>query len=365
MIQKIVLITSEFPPLPGGIGNHAFNLANQLVAKGFEVTVCTDQRSKNLQEDLQFDNELPFFVKRIKRYRIVFVTYFMRLVVFFAEVKNKETILLSGKFSLWSGAILKFFFREKRFVGILHGSELLAGNKLQQAFTKWSLKQHDDLIAVSHFTKKMALQLENSLSINVINNGFSSQFENDIIQTLNGFPKIVTVGNVTYRKGQQNIIKALPNLRKTYPDVHYHIIGLPTEKKNFIELAEQLDVLESITFHGAVSNNELKAIVSSCDLFAMLSQKLSNGDFEGFGIAILEANALGIPAIGSSDSGIADAISDKFSGRLVLPNDLESINEAVKEIMKDYAQYSTNAKQWSKQFEWEVVIDKYLDIIGK
>lgn len=364
-MKKCLIITSEFPPLPGGIGNHAFNLANQLSLKEFQVTVCTDQRSKNLQDDTKFDNNLPFLVKRIKRYDFVFLTYFVRFFVCFIEIRKKETILLSGKFSLWLGAILKLFFSKKKFVAILHGSELFAGNKFQQNFTKWSLKQFDCLIAVSNFTKKMALQLEKSLSIEVINNGFSGSSSTNNPQSLIGFPKLVTVGNVTHRKGQQNVIDALPNLKKTYPNIHYHIVGLPTEKEAFQKLADELEVSDLITFHGAVSNNQLFSIVAGSDLFAMLSQKLSNGDFEGFGIAILEANALGVPSIGSSDSGIADAIQDKFSGRLVLPNDVMSISNAVTDIMDNYEQYSGNAKKWSKQFEWNIVIDKYLEQIEK
>lgn len=359
------MITSEFPPLPGGIGNHALHLANQLTVKGFQVTICTDQRSENLHDDIKFDNIQSFSIRRIKRYSLIFITYFVRLLFCFVEARRNDTVLVSGKFSLWSGAFLKMFFKRKKIIAILHGSELFAGDKFQQNLTKWSLKQFNNLIAVSNFTKKMTLQLDNSLSIEVINNGFSSVIKNDVKESLKGFPKIVTVGNVTYRKGQQNVIKALPDLRKVYPNIHYHIVGLPTEKRDFQKLADELGVSNLITFHGAVSNEDLSAIVAGSDLFIMLSQKLANGDFEGFGIAILEANALGLPSIGSSDSGITDAISDKFSGRLVLPNDITDITIAVTEIMENYEQYSGNAKQWSKQFEWNVVIDKYLALIEK
>jgi glycosyltransferase involved in cell wall biosynthesis len=95
----------------------------------------------------------------------------------------------------------------------------------------------------------------------------------------------------------------------------------------------------------------------------MLSAHLKNGDVEGFGIAVLEANALGLPAIGSSDSGIADAIRDGYSGALVLPDDIASISSALETIMWDYERYSSNAVSWSKGFEWEVVIQNYLKLI--
>lgn len=367
--NNIVLITSEFPPLPGGIGNHALNLAKQLTKKEYQVVVCADQRSKDLSDDIRFDSILPFAVRRVKRYSLVFLTYLMRFLTCFEALNNQEAkiVFSSGKFSLWLGAVLKLVFKNKRYIGVLHGSELLTGNKMQQKMTKWSLKRYDSLIAVSHFTKETALELDNSLLIKVINNGFlldSDGLSGETISLI-GFPKIVTVGNVTYRKGQQNVIKALPALKKIFSEIHYHIVGIPTEQEAFQKLANELGVSDAITFHGAVSSNKLKAITLASDIFAMLSQKLPNGDVEGFGIAILEANALGIPSVGSSDSGIADAVSDQFSGRLVLPNDSQAIQQAITEIMENYQQYSVNAKQWSAQFEWDVVIDKYLEVIEK
>lgn len=367
--RKIILLSSEFPPLPGGIGNHAYHLARQLRQNNYEVTVCTDQRSSVLADDLTFDNQQPFTIHRIKRYSFSLLTYLQRILIAFRLViANKpDVIILSGKFSLWLGAFLKFSFPKKQFLAVLHGSELFAGDTISQKVTHWSLKQFDDLIAVSHFTKNLALKVDASLSITVINNGFSlPDFPIDSNKkTLKGYPKLVTVGNVTYRKGQQNVIEAIPKIKAIFPEVHYHCIGLQTEKKIFEKLAHKLGVLDAVTFHGALSNDDLYVVVASCDVFMMLSQRLNNGDVEGFGIAVLEANALGLPSIGSSDSGIADAIKDNYSGKLVLPNDVESVSKSLKAIIDDYDSYSANAKIWSEDFKWPVVIKNYLKVIEK
>ena len=95
----------------------------------------------------------------------------------------------------------------------------------------------------------------------------------------------------------------------------------------------------------------------------MLSENMSNGDFEGFGIAVLEANALGLPAIGSKKSGIADAIKDGFNGKLVSPHNPFEIKEAVLEILNDYEKFSIQAKQWALQFQWEYIIPKYINVL--
>lgn len=366
-MKKIILITSEFPPLPGGIGNHAYHLANQLTQNNYEVAVCTDQRSSVFADDLRFDSEQSFTIRRIKRHSFSILTYLQRIWIGFQLVfiNKPETIIASGKFSLWLSAFLKLIFPKKQFLAVLHGSELFAGSKISQKLTHWSLKQFDDLIAVSHFTKELALSVDGSLSVKIINNGFSipgKPIDSNAVN-IKGYPKLVTVGNVTYRKGQQNLIKALPKIREKFPNVHYHIIGLPTEQIVFEKLAQSLDVSDAVTFHGALSNDDLYAVVASCEISVMLSERLNNGDVEGFGIAVLEANALGLPSIGSSNSGIADAIKKHYSGQLVLPNDIDSITMALENIMDDYDVYSANAKVWAEGFEWQIVIKNYLNVI--
>ena len=69
----------------------------------------------------------------------------------------------------------------------------------------------------------------------------------------------------------------------------------------------------------------LYEIYNQADIFIMLSQNDIKFDVEGFGIAILEANLLGIPAIGSRDTGIEDAIVHNETGKLVDPYSVEEI----------------------------------------
>ncbi|WP_300569536.1 glycosyltransferase family 4 protein [Flavobacterium sp.] len=368
-MKRIILISSEFPPLPGGIGNHAYHLSLGLSENAKEITVVTDQRSPNIKEDIQFDQSLPFQVRRVPRYRFNFWTYWMRIMIVFGLIlkEEKPTVIASGKFPLWMTAFLKRFFSKSNCIAILHGSEINAGGSWSKRITKWSLSQFDTLIAVSEFTKQLALQQNNVLNVEVINNGFwipKNQKEVDV-KTISDAVNIVTVGNVTYRKGQQNVIAALPLLKEKFPTIQYHIIGIPTEKNKFEALAKKLNVAENVKFYGALPLDELTAIVAKSQVFFMLSDHLKNGDVEGFGIAVLEANAIGLPAIGSVNSGVADAIQDGFSGKLVHPHDIEGIAAALEAIMLDYETYSEQAKNWSKKFDWSIIIQKYLAILDK
>src|SRR5690606_11393034 len=136
-----------------------------------------------------------------------------------------------------------------------------------------------------------------------------------------GHPVLTTVGRVSTRKGQLQVINLLPELKKRYPEIHYHCIGIPTEAADFFEQAKVLGVDQQVTFHGAVDDQTLKEMLLATEVFVMLSTESPTGDVEGFGIAILEANALGIPAIGSKGCGIEDAIQEGISGFLVATQD--------------------------------------------
>ena len=158
---------------------------------------------------------------------------------------------------------------------------------------------------------------------------------------------------------------ALPLLIDKYPDLEYHIVGIPTEKEYISNLSKDLGVFNHIIFHGKVSEKIKWKLLDSSSIFIMLSENTSYGDVEGFGIAILEANSLGIPSIGSKGCGIEDAINGGKSGILIDAHHPESVFYAVNKINKDYPEFSENAIRWSEKFRWNKIIKQYLEVIDK
>jgi phosphatidylinositol alpha-1,6-mannosyltransferase len=361
--KKLLLITSEFPPQPGGIGNHAYHLAKHLQIENIEVTVLTDQRSKDGLEEIAFDAKQTFKIKRVARKAILTISYFIRITTAFKLLKHHDVVLLSGKFSLWTGGILSLF-TSKKIIAVLHGSEIILNNKFLRKLTNWCLGRFQYTIAVSNYTKGL---ISDSLQNNctVIFNGFEIATKGVLHKQKLEIINLITVGNVTKRKGQHNVINALPLLLQNFPKLKYHIVGIPTEKELLIDLAKLLNVMEAVAFHGMVSETNKIDLLNKASIFVMLSETTSIGDVEGFGIAILEANALGIPAIGAKSCGIEDAINDGMSGVLIDAQNPIQVLNAVKEINNSYIEYSENAKLWSNNFSWNEIIKQYLKVIEK
>ena len=112
-----------------------------------------------------------------------------------------------------------------------------------------------------------------------------------------------------------------------------------------------------------VSEQKKQQLLAESTLFVMLSNQTTTGDVEGFGIAVLEANAIGKPAIGALNTGIEDAIQDGYSGKLIEAQNGLELRTAIDTILNNYTAYSNQAQNWSTQFTWDKIIQKYIHVI--
>jgi glycosyltransferase involved in cell wall biosynthesis len=361
-LKTILLITSELPPQPGGIGTHAHLLAKHLAVTE-HVQVIADQRSGSGEEEHVFDQGVKYSIQRVRRYPWIVVTYLLRLFASLTAAKHADVILVSGKFSLWQVHLLKLFYT-KPIITVIHGSEILIGNTYLRRLTHRALEKCKHVIAVSAYTLGLVKHLDLNAS-SVIPNAIelSSDLQSPKKIKDHTAPQLLTVGNLTQRKGQHNLIQALPLLLKRYPNLQYHCVGIPTDINRLQRLAEDLEVAKHVTFHGRLTDDEKNKLYQESDLFVMLSEQTASGDVEGFGIAILEANAYGLPAIGSFNSGIEDAIKPNYSGLLVNPHAKEAIVQAITKMLSQHHLFQQNALDWVQAFQWNTVIKDYLSII--
>lgn len=366
--MNYLVISSEFPPGPGGIGQHAFSFVNALSQKG-EVHVLANQ-------DYAEQNEIETFYANNKG--VLRITQFVnrnnklvhlkriKQVLKIVNQEKPKTVFVTGRFPLWIGAILKMRFSKLRVEGFVHGTEVTRTGTLSSIITSRAYRILDRVIAVSEFTKALLHPKLNVENIKVIPNGLDNSFLNETaVNSLSPFlwagaPRLLTVGNLTPRKGQHRVIKALPTILEKHPNSHYHIVGLPTEREEIEKLIRKLNLENNVTIHGRMAERQdlYRAYVSS-DIFIMLSENQKNGDLEGFGIAILEANAFSIPAIGSKGCGIEDAIS-KDSGKIIDGNDSIELLYAIEDLMASEEEYKGGARNWAEKHNWNCLIDKII-----
>ena len=131
---------------------------------------------------------------------------------------------------------------------------------------------------------------------------------------LDGKRILLTVGRMDAReqyKGQDRVIRALPEIVAQGHDVAYVIVGDGDDRLRLEDLARKVGVADRVHFLGSVRAATLLDVYRAADLFVMPSTG------EGFGIAFLEAMACGAPALGLDAAGARDALADSELGTLV------------------------------------------------
>lgn len=179
-------------------------------------------------------------------------------------------------------------------------------------------------------------------------------------------PVILTVGRLQRRKGQDTMIRALRAVRDLVPDVLYAIVGAGEEHRRLVELAHEQGLASAVSFLGEVTDRQLVECYQQCDLFVLPNREI-DGDIEGFGMVLLEAQACGRPVIAGRSGGTAEAMRDGISGRLVACEEPDALAAAVGELLADEAlrrEMGDRGRDWvTREFDWEVVCRKAADIL--
>ncbi len=130
-------------------------------------------------------------------------------------------------------------------------------------------------------------------------------------------------------KGYDNVIKALPRVRARFPNTRYLIVGDGPDRLRAEALARETGMQEAVIFAGYAPNEQLAEHYNLCDVFAMPSKG------EGFGIVFLEALGCGKPVIAGNKDGSVEPLLNGKLGKLVDPDSVEQIAEAVCETLSE------------------------------
>lgn len=143
--------------------------------------------------------------------------------------------------------------------------------------------------------------------------------------------ELLFLGNVIPRKGLLPLLSALARVDRSLWRLSV-VGGLdfdPGYTARARQLVRQLDLSDSVRFLGPRQGSELVGILSASQLFCMPYA------YEGFGIAILESMAFGLPAIGCRDGAAGETISHGTNGFLLASNDLAGLEPLLAQLHRD------------------------------
>ena len=137
------------------------------------------------------------------------------------------------------------------------------------------------------------------------------------------------VSRLSYEKGIDIMIAALPAIIGKHPDIRLLIVGDGAERERLQAQAKTLGVSEHIEWAGLQPKERLPDFYGQMDIVVIPSR------FEGFGLTAIEAMAAGVPVVTSAVDGLGEVMADGKTGLLFESENAEALAEAVTTLLDD------------------------------
>ncbi len=139
--------------------------------------------------------------------------------------------------------------------------------------------------------------------------------------------RVLTVGRLVEKKGHEYALKAVAKLSGKGYDIEYIIAGDGPLRESLEVLAAQLGISDRVVFTGPVDRDEVVGLYERAHLFLLPSITAADGDKEGIPVVLMEALAVGLPALASDHSGIREIIIDGETGLLAPERNSDALAE--------------------------------------
>lgn len=166
---------------------------------------------------------------------------------------------------------------------------------------------------------------------------------------------ILTVGRLQIRKGHDQLIRALELIRRDVPNVLYAIVGDGEELEELQALVSQLGLEDFVQFRTSAADDELLSCYQQCDLF-VLPNRTVDGDFEGFGMVLVEAQACGKAVVAGCSGGTRETMQVGKTGLITDCNDVQALATEIVALLqhpRKLDEMGQHARDWVvRNFSW-------------
>src|SRR5215475_14073941 len=343
--MRTLVITNDYPPRPGGIQSFVHSLAIRQPKGSVDVYAPAWHGAAD------FDARLPYPVARHPTSLMLPVPSVLRRARQIARAEDCTAVLFGAAAPL--GLLAPALRRDpgmERFVALTHGHEagwaqLPAARSLLRRIGGWV----DVVTYLGEYTRgRIARALTPAAVARMVQlppGVDEAEFRPgaggaDIRNRLGlaNRPVVVCVSRLVPRKGQDTLIRSLPEIHRRLPETAVLIVGGGPYRKRLEQMVGDAGLSSDVIFTGSVPWADLPGYFDAGDVFAMPCRTRRGGlDVEGLGIVYLEASAAGLPVIGGDSGGAPDAIEPGESGYVVSGRDPGALVSRLTELLADPA----------------------------
>ena len=329
-------------PTYGGSGAVATELGIELADRGHEVHFISYAQPFRLTH---FHERVFFHEVEVNRYPLFeYPPYSLALAVTMHEVARKEGLdILHVHYAIphaTAGWIARDMLHEAghdvKLVTTLHGTDitLVGQDPSYWSITKFSIEKSDRLTAVSEWLRDRTHRdfACSRCAIDVIPNFIDPST----------YDRALASGRGALANPDEKILMHISNFRavKRIPDVievfrrvqervpaRLVLVGDGPERQSAEDLAEELGIADRVLSLGKFES--VAELLACADLFLLPSEQ------ESFGLVALEAQASGVPVVGSGDTGLAEVVLHGETGYLHAVGDAEAMADSAIAVLTD------------------------------
>ena len=327
---RLLVITPDFPPAPGGIQVLVHRVASGMASFDTRVVALGSPGAR------RFDREHDLSVRRVGAPGGLrgASSAALNAVAVADALAFRPDVTLSAHIVTSPAAAAIARLAGARTCQYFYAEEIAAKPKL----AAFAARRADLAIAISAYTAGLVAAAGASpQSTRVIPPGVD--VPGDVSAQPVERPTIVTIARMEERyKGHDVMVRAMPLVLAKVPDAQWVVIGDGSLRPGLEQLAHSRGVAHAISFVGAVDDELRNLWLRRARLLAMPS-RLPAGGFagEGFGIVFLEAGVYGKPVVAGGVGGALDAVHDNETGLLVDPGDPLAVSDAIVRLLLDPA----------------------------
>ena len=233
---------------------------------------------------------------------------------------------------------------------------------------RYAYRRAKRVLCVSRYTERRLSERVKTARTAVVPEGVEfDRFQVPVDQSLAPSSRyVLSVGPVKARKGYTVSLEAFALLKRSFPDLHYYIVGMTHDEEfhqQLLGMVKRAGVADSVHFLGQVPDEHLIALYRGCSLFVLTPQTIGT-QFEGFGLIYLEANACGKPVVGSYGCGAEEAIVNGETGFLVPAGQPEATAQAMERLLSNPGlaeQMGAAGRERAHLMSWDVTAAKLLE----
>lgn len=369
-MPRTLLVTNDFPPRPGGIQSYLQAFAAQVPPDDLVVYAPRWRGDSHVK----FDARQPFEVVRHPTTLMLPTPAVARRAARLMTDRGCETVWFGAAAPL---ALLAPGLRRagaRRIVASTHGHEVgwsmvPAGRRALRRIGNTT----DAVTYVSRYTRgRFASAFGPGAGLEHLPSGVDTEvFRPDPAARadlrarygLGDRPTVLCLSRLVPRKGQDMLIRALPEIRRRVDGAVLVIVGGGPYHDRLRRLARTVGVEDHVVITGGVPAAELAAHHTLADVFAMPCRTRGAGlDVEGLGIVYLEASATGVPVVAGRSGGAPETVREGETGVVVDGTSVAAVAAAVADLLADRdraAAMGAAGRAWvGAEWRWDVLGEK-------